>query len=159
MKSSWIDISDTVWKKNKFTAVVVVLDRNRLWRCTVSQLKSLLSPTDGIVYRWCEGRGSFPPPGIVMSQEWALHETKTPCKLWMWINMQFSLPAGLNYVTTAWVQANIDNTAGECTVQMTCFLLFFSWLIDSLREDAGCSSATVITVHHHKYSSKSPHKQ
>lgn len=31
----------------------------------------------------------------------------------MRINMQFSLPAGLNYVTTVCAEANIDNTAGE----------------------------------------------
>lgn len=43
----------------------------------------------------------FSPPGIVMSQEPAIRRTKTPCKLWMQINMQFSFPAGLNYVTTA----------------------------------------------------------
>lgn len=52
-----------------------------------------------------------PPPGIVKSQE--LDETKTPCKLWMQINMQSSLPAGLNYVTTALAQANIHRTKGE----------------------------------------------
>ncbi len=42
----------------------------------------------------------------------------------MRINMQFSLPAGLNYVTTARAQANTDNTVGGVAVQMSSFVLF-----------------------------------
>lgn len=82
----------------------------------------------------------------------ALYETKTPCKRWMLINMQFSLPAGLSYVTTAQAQASIDNTAGVQPYK--CLLLYspFSCLIDNLLEHAG---ETVITVCHFKFSSKS----
>lgn len=74
-----------------------------------------------IVHRWSEGH-TMSPPGIVMSQELASHETKTACKLCMQINMQFSLPAGL---TTAGAQANMDNTVGSSCTNVA-FCAFYS---------------------------------
>lgn len=54
--------------------------------------------------------------------------------------MQFSLPAGLNYVTTARALANIDNTVGESPHKCLLLCFLFPALIDSLLEQAENSS-------------------